>query len=673
MKTSRLLFLLVAWAFDSLAVGQTGPTTIAEGLTKPSFVVVGEAGKIFVACQDGDNSAAAIMQVKSGKPVPFASGLNEPRGIASFRQWLYVAVPQSIKRIGRNGKVEDYVDAQAFPSTPHSLTAPIVDGQSGVLYVCDAGNANGEGSAIYSVSPKKQVTALLTAKQLASLRSPSGLVLDGASQLILLDGGSGELHRVNIATDETERLAGNLVGCEGLTWDPFGRLIISDPKRDRLLVIPRPGGEPVPMTTGLSTADFCLAPAGNQLLASDRKTGSLLAVPITVPGAEVDERPLALETEPAFPDLHWAGWTGDINGKPDPLRPILLTHAGDGSNRVFVATQQGVVHVFPNEQHAKQTEVILDLHDRVAYNDKTNEEGFLGLAFHPRFKDNGELFVFYTLKTGNHTNVLSRFKLPKGESSRVDPNSGEELFRVSKPSWNHDGGTLSFGPDGYLYVALGDGGLQMDPYENGQNLQVLFGKILRIDVDHQADGRPYAIPPDNPFVGRSDARPEIWAYGLRNVWRMAFDRATGTLWAGDVGESLYEEIDLIQRGGNYGWNRREGLHPFGAKGRGTGKEFIDPIWEYRHDVGACIIGGSVYRGRRLPELQGYYVYADYTNGKLRALRYDPQQRRVVENRPIRDNHRAVLSFGEDEQGEVYLLSAANDGHGIFRYARRREP
>jgi glucose/arabinose dehydrogenase len=255
----------------------------------------------------------------------------------------------------------------------------------------------------------------------------------------------------------------------------------------------------------------------------------------------------------------------------------------------------------------------------------------------------------------------------------VDLKSGEELFRVSKPSWNHDGGTLCFGPDGYLYVALGDGGLQMDPHDNGQNLNLLFGKILRIDVDHKADGLPYAIPPDNPFVGRSDARPEIWAYGLRNVWRMAFDRATGQLWAGDVGESLFEEIDLIQRGGNFGWSRREGLHPFGAKGQSAGKEFIDPIWEYRHDVGACIIGGCVYRGRRLPELSGYYVYADYTNGKLWALRYDPAQRRVTENRPIKDSHRAFLSFGEDEQGEVYLLTAAPDGRGIFRYARDAEP
>jgi glucose/arabinose dehydrogenase len=209
----------------------------------------------------------------------------------------------------------------------------------------------------------------------------------------------------------------------------------------------------------------------------------------------------------------------------------------------------------------------------------------------------------------------------------------------------------------------------MDPYDNGQNLSLLLGKVLRIDVDHKAEGKNYEVPADNPFVDRAGARPEIWSYGQRNVWRMAFDRQTGVLWAGDVGESLYEEIDLIQRGGNYGWNRREGLHPFGPKGEGASDKFIEPIWEYRHDVGACIVGGCVYRGKRLPELQGYYVYADFTNGKLWALRYDSKQGRVVENRPIKDNHHPIWSFGEDEQGEVYLLSAAADGRGIFRFAR----
>jgi glucose/arabinose dehydrogenase len=478
--------------------------------------------------------------------------------------------------------------------------------------------------------------------------------MDGASQLLLLDGGAGELHRVRISDGSTERLADGLVGCEGLVWDPWGRLVIGDPTAGRLLVISRPGEKPVPMASGLAAATgFCLSPSGKEIVVPDRQGGTLTAVPIAVPGGEIDVQPMAIETETAFGDLRWTGWNADGgSGNSDPLRPILLTHAGDGSDRVFVATQQGVIHVFANDPRAKQTTIFLDLHEKVAFNEKTPEEGFLGLAFHPRFKQNGEFFVFYTSKNLKLTNVVSRFKVRRDAPSRAEASSEEEVLRFNKVAWNHDGGTLCFGPDGYLYIAHGDGGLQGDPYENGQNLQSLLGKILRIDVDRKENGKNYSVPPDNPFVGRTNARPEIWAYGLRNVWRMAFDRQTGVLWAGDVGESLFEEIDLIRRGGNFGWNRREGLHPFGAKASGPANEFIDPIWEYRHDVGACIIGGCVYRGKRLPELRGYYLYADFTNGKLWALRYDPKQGRVIENRAIADRQRPVWSFGEDEQSDL---------------------
>jgi len=320
-----------------------------------------------------------------------------------------------------------------------------------------------------------------------------------------------------------------------------------------------------------------------------------------------------VETAIAFPDLQWSGWKAENErGQVTPLRPLVLTHAGDGSNRVFVATQHGVIHVFANDAKADKTQVFLDIQERVRYNDKENEEGFLGLAFHPRYKENGEFFVFYTAKKAKqkHTNIVARFRVSKEDPNRADPDSEEEILRIERPFWNHDGGTLCFGPDGYLYIAVGDGGLGGDPFNNGQNLNSLLGRILRIDVDRKDPGKNYAIPKDNPFAQREKARPETWAYGLRNVWRMAFDRKTGRLWAGDVGQNLYEEIDIIEKGGNYGWNRREGLHHFGVNGLGPRKNLIDPIWEYHHDVGKSLTGGCVYRGSRLPELEGAYLYGD---------------------------------------------------------------
>jgi glucose/arabinose dehydrogenase len=387
---------------------------------------------------------------------------------------------------------------------------------------------------------------------------------------------------------------------------------------------------------------------------------------------------MGLETSVAFPGLRWAGWKGETDaGLVVPLRPIVLTHAGDGSNRVFVATQRGVVHVFANDLKVKETRVFLDLSDRVFYNDNENEQGFLGLAFHPEFKRNGELFVFYTLKKDKTTNVLARFRRHRDDPGRADPASEEELLRIKRPFWNHDGGTLCFGPDGYLYVALGDGGAANDPFDNGQNLNSLLGGVLRLDINRKEDGKAYAIPADNPLVGRKDARPEKWAYGLRNVWRMAFDRKTGKLWAGDVGQNLWEEIDILTAGGNYGWNRREGRHPFGGKGTGPRKDLVEPVWEYHHDLGKCIIGGSVYRGRRLPELDGSYLYADYVTGAIWALGYDEERRRVTANRPIADRKLPVLSFGEDEQGEIYFLVASPTGQGIYQFVRtkagRRKP
>ena len=195
---------------------------------------------------------------------------------------------------------------------------------------------------------------------------------------------------------------------------------------------------------------------------------------------------------------------------------------------MFVATQQGVIHVFPNDPAAKTTsKVFLDLRAKVKYDDRTNEEGFLGLAFHPRYKELGEFYAFYTLKSEKMVNVVARFKVSKTDPDVADPASEEEVFRFTKPFWNHDGGTVCFGPDGMLYVTHGDGGAGNDPLDNGQNLKSPLGKILRLDIDKRAGGKKYAVPGDNPFVGKADALPEVWAYGLRNVWRMSFDREDG--------------------------------------------------------------------------------------------------------------------------------------------------
>ena len=335
---------------------------------------------------------------------------------------------------------------------------------------------------------------------------------------------------------------------------------------------------------------------------AESAAGAVTAIPARVPTEAVTAAPLPIATELAFPKLKWTGWEPETpDGKANPLRPIVLTHAGDGSGRVFVADQHGVVHVVANDPAATETSLFLDITDRVRYNDKSNEEGLLGLAFHPKFRQTGELFAFYTPRDESGVNVVSRFRAAPGDPTRADPATEERLLKIEKPFWNHDGGTIAFGPDGMLYITHGDGGSGNDPFDNGQSLASLLGTILRIDVDRRDPGKAYAIPKDNPFVNTEGARPEIWAYGFRNVWRMAFDPKTGRLWAGDVGQNLYEEIDIVERGGNYGWNRREGLHPFGPRGTGPRKGLTDPIWEYNHDVGRSITGGTVYRGKRLPE------------------------------------------------------------------------
>jgi quinoprotein glucose dehydrogenase len=369
---------------------------------------------------------------------------------------------------------------------------------------------------------------------------------------------------------------------------------------------------------------------------------SVSATPNDLRAAEVDTKPIAVETVRAFPEL-----TFDL--------PVFLTNAGDQSNRVFVLAQKGVIHVFDNKQDVDGAKEFLDISSRVVYKETENEQGLLGLAFHPKFKQNGEFFIYYSTTDKPLTTVISRFHVSKDDPNRADPKSEEELLRITHPYWNHKGGTIAFGPDGYLYVGLGDGGLGADPHENGQNLNTLLGKILRIDVDTKTGDKKYGIPKDNPFADRHDAKPEIYAYGVRNIWRMAFDRQTKLLWAADVGQDLWEEIDIIERGGNYGWNLREARHPFGRKGVEARKDLIDPIWEYPHSIGKSITGGFVYRGKKVPELVSAYLYADYVTGKMWALRYDEKAKKVTANNTITAQPLPVMSFGEDELGEAYFL------------------
>ncbi|MEO1993704.1 MAG: PQQ-dependent sugar dehydrogenase, partial [Planctomycetaceae bacterium] len=415
---------------------------------------------------------------------------------------------------------------------------------------------------------------------------------------------------------------------------------------------------------------ICLQDHGNLVSFRNVKIRSLDSKQAT---ADPIDGTLPLQAQVAFPNLKWSGWSPVTEqGRTQALRPIVLTHAGDDSNRMFVATQHGVLHVFKNDQAVKSTKVFLDMRSKVSYNDKQNEEGLLGLAFHPNYKKTGEFFVYYSTTKTPQTSIVSRFRVSPDDPDRADPVYEEVLLRVEQPYWNHNGGTLAFGPDGYLYVALGDGGAGNDPHNNAQDLKTLLGSILRIDIDQKSSGKNYAIPANNPFVGTPDkARGEIWAYGLRNVWRLAFDRKTGHLWAGDVGQNLWEEINIITRGGNYGWNLREGEHPFGKRGTNDRSDLVDPIWEYDHEVGKSITGGTVYRGSQLPSLLGSYIYADYVTGKIWALRYDAKQKRVVSNHAIPTGRMPVISFGEDEGGEVYFTIVASNGQGLYRFVPKK--
>ena len=370
------------------------------------------------------------------------------------------------------------------------------------------------------------------------------------------------------------------------------------------------------------------------------------------PSQPMPDTPLAVKAVRAFPELKFR-------------RPVLLTNAGDGSNRIFVGSQPGKIFVFQNKPDVEEADLFLDWEKKTIYKDEEFEEGILGLAFHPKFKANGEFFMYYTEVP--HISVISRFKVSKSDPNKADPASEEQILRIPQPYWNHNGGTICFGPDGYLYIGLGDGGNANDPHKNGQNPKTVLGKILRIDVDHKDAGKNYAIPKDNPWVGQADAAPEAFAMGIRNTWRMSFDRKTGTLWQADVGQDLWEEINIITKGGNYGWNLREGLHKF-KDGSDAKPELIEPVWEYHHTIGKSITGGVVYRGKKVPELEGCYLYGDFVSGKLWGLKYDEKAKKVAANYLLQGDNLPVMTYGEDEAGEVYFTTPFGQ---IFTFAKAK--
>ncbi len=332
---------------------------------------------------------------------------------------------------------------------------------------------------------------------------------------------------------------------------------------------------------------------------------------------------------------------------------MLLTHAGDGSGLVYVVEQAGVIHRL-DPAEPERSEIFLDIRARVSRD--RNEEGLLGLAFAPSFGENGRFYVYYSAAAPRRS-VLSRFEV--GGGGQGDAGSEAVILEVDQPYSNHNGGMIAFGPDGMLYVALGDGGSGGDPLGNGQSLGTLLGSILRIDV---GQGAPYVTPADNPFVGRPEARGEIWAYGLRNPWRFSFDTETGELWTGDVGQDAVEEVNIVRRGANYGWNVMEGSSCFRAASCEAGG-MEAPVAEYDHRLGCSVTGGYVYRGERLLELQGVYLYADFCTGFIWGLRHNDGQ--VTEQGQIAEAPFQIASFGEDEAGEVYILGF--DG-GVYTFA-----
>ena len=328
--------------------------------------------------------------------------------------------------------------------------------------------------------------------------------------------------------------------------------------------------------------------------------------------------------------------------------PVDLQNAADGSGRLFVVEQQGQIRIVTNNSLVPTP--FLDITSLVDFG---GEKGLLGLAFHPAYTQNRRFFVNYDrVLSGQMQTVIAEFQTSASNPNQADPNSQRILFTVNQPFPNHKGGQLAFGPDGFLYIGLGDGGSAGDPLGNAQNRQVLLGKMLRIDVDHTSPGLQYAIPSDNPFLNGVD-RGEVWAYGLRNPWRFSFDVPSGRLFVADVGQDKFEEIDILQKGGNFGWNIMEGLHCFKPSSGCNMTGLILPITEYDHSQGDAVIGGYVYRGAAIPRLSGTYLFSDFESGTIWGLTENSTGQWTRSQLIAGGRH--ISSFGRDEAGELYVL------------------
>lgn len=346
----------------------------------------------------------------------------------------------------------------------------------------------------------------------------------------------------------------------------------------------------------------------------------------------------------AFPNLEFS-------------RPLDLQSPDDGTNRIFVAEQGGSIKVFPNDETTQASTTFLDLENRIV---STGELGLLGFAFHPNYSSNGFFYVTYT--PTEDMALVSRFQVSGASEDIADIASETILLRIPQPETNHNGGQLAFGPDGYLYIASGDGGGGGDPQDNAQNLENLLGAILRIDVDGSGPESNYGIPLDNPFINMENARAEIYAYGLRNPWRFSFDTQTNSIWAADVGQGELEEINIIENGGNYGWNILEGTSCFSAENCDSSNT-IAPIFEYNHDANdRSITGGYIYRGEEVSSLKGYYIYGDFISGRIWAL--DSNLNGNPDNQLLVESGLNISSFGTDANNEIYVCSF--DGN-IYRF------